>query len=190
MLRTGPRVTCRGDEGPAREAALHDRHLHRDRNPEAGPSLHHRRRSQQPPTYSKVIHRLEMPGIRDELHHMGWNACSSCFGDSSMTRSHLLAPGFRSANIHVVDTATDPRAAPAQGDRQCRDQGQGGPQRAPHGALPGIRHHHLDARQCRGRGTGVTFTTPTGISASWADGGIPWATSRSDTISGTSRATM
>ena len=26
-------------------------------------------------TYSKVIHRLEMPGIGDELHHMGWNAC-------------------------------------------------------------------------------------------------------------------
>ena len=30
------------------------------------------------PTYSEVIHRLEMPGIGDELHHMGWNACSSC----------------------------------------------------------------------------------------------------------------
>ena len=31
--------------------------------------------------YSKVIHRLEMPGIGDELHHMGWNACSSCHSD-------------------------------------------------------------------------------------------------------------
>ena len=29
------------------------------------------------PTYSQVIHRLEMPGIGDELHHTGWNACSS-----------------------------------------------------------------------------------------------------------------
>ena len=62
------------------------------------------------PTYSKVIHRLEMPGIGDELHHMGWNACSSCFSDGSMTRSHLLVPGVRSSNIHVVDTATDPRS--------------------------------------------------------------------------------
>ena len=141
------------------------------------------------PTYSKVIHRLGMPGIGDELHHMGRNACSCCFGDSSMTRSHLLVPGVRSSNIHVVDTATDPRTSPAQGDRRCRDQGQGGPQRAPHGALHGFRHHHFDARQCRGQGTGVTFT-PTGISASWADVGIPWGTSRSDTISGTSRATM
>ena len=26
------------------------------------------------PTYSQVIGRLEMPGIGDELHYMGWNA--------------------------------------------------------------------------------------------------------------------
>ena len=38
------------------------------------------------PTYSQVIHRLEMPGIGDELHHMGWNACSSCHDDESMSR--------------------------------------------------------------------------------------------------------
>ena len=25
------------------------------------------------PTYSQVISRCEMPGIGDELHHMGWN---------------------------------------------------------------------------------------------------------------------
>ena len=62
------------------------------------------------PTYSKVIHRLEMPGIGDELHHMGWNACSSCHGDSGMSRKYLLVPGVRSNNIHVIDTATDPFA--------------------------------------------------------------------------------
>ena len=53
------------------------------------------------PTYSEVIHRLEMPGIGDELHHMGWNACSSCFDDSLMSRSYLLVPGVRSSNIRV-----------------------------------------------------------------------------------------
>ena len=42
------------------------------------------------PTYSQVIHRLEMPGIGDELHHMGWNACSSCHGDEGMSRKYLL----------------------------------------------------------------------------------------------------
>ena len=60
------------------------------------------------PTYSQVIHRLEMPGIGDELHHMGWNACSSCHDDAGMSRKYLLVPGVRSNNIHVIDTETDP----------------------------------------------------------------------------------
>ena len=51
-----------------------------------------------------------MPGIGDELHHMGWNACSSCHDDSSMARKYLLLPGVRSNNIHIVDTQTDTRA--------------------------------------------------------------------------------
>ena len=62
------------------------------------------------PTYSQVIHRLEMPGIGDELHHMGWNACSSCHNDADMRRKYLLVPGVRSNNIHIIDTATDPFA--------------------------------------------------------------------------------
>ena len=45
-------------------------------------------------SYSNVIHRLEMPGIGDELHHMGWNACSSCHDDKSMSRRYLLVPSF------------------------------------------------------------------------------------------------
>ena len=35
------------------------------------------------PTYSKVVHRLAMPNVGDELHHFGWNACSSCHADPS-----------------------------------------------------------------------------------------------------------
>jgi len=62
------------------------------------------------PTYAQVIHRLEMPGIGDELHHLGWNACSSCYGDETKSRRYLLLPGVRTSNIHIVDTATDPRA--------------------------------------------------------------------------------
>uniref|UniRef100_A0A804QWX1 Selenium-binding protein 2 n=1 Tax=Zea mays TaxID=4577 RepID=A0A804QWX1_MAIZE len=30
------------------------------------------------PTYSQVIHRLSVTHIGDELHHSGWNSCSSC----------------------------------------------------------------------------------------------------------------
>ena len=62
------------------------------------------------PTFSQVIHRLEMPGIGDELHHIGWNACSSCHHDTSKERRYLIVPGVRSSNLHIVDCLTDPRA--------------------------------------------------------------------------------
>jgi selenium-binding protein 1 len=61
------------------------------------------------PTYSKVIARTEMPIVGDELHHMGWNACSSCHGDGTMARQYLIVPGVRTSNFYIVDTATDPR---------------------------------------------------------------------------------
>src|ERR687889_1275869 len=54
-----------------------------------------------------LVHQLPMPNAGDELHHFGWNRCSSaCHGPD---RSHLIVPGFRSSRIHVVDVATDPR---------------------------------------------------------------------------------
>jgi selenium-binding protein 1 len=62
------------------------------------------------PTYSSVIHRVEMPNIGDELHHYGWNACSSCHGDATKSRRYLVVPGLKSGRIHVLD-AIDPRAA-------------------------------------------------------------------------------
>ena len=62
------------------------------------------------PTYSSVIARTEMPQIGDELHHSGWNACSSCHGEGKQSRRFLLTPGVRSSNINVIDTsdATNP----------------------------------------------------------------------------------
>jgi selenium-binding protein 1 len=55
----------------------------------------------------RIVHELEMPNVGDELHHYGWNRCSSaCHGPD---RSHLIMPGFRSSRIHVVDVASDPR---------------------------------------------------------------------------------
>ncbi|XP_060094683.1 methanethiol oxidase-like [Heteronotia binoei] len=62
------------------------------------------------PTYCKVIHRLPMPYIEDELHHSGWNACSSCFGDTTKKRNRLILPSLDSSRIYVVDTGTDQRA--------------------------------------------------------------------------------
>jgi len=60
-------------------------------------------------TYSRVIHRLEMPNVGDELHHFGWNTCSSCHGHATRCRRYLVVPGLTSSRIHVIDTA-DPRA--------------------------------------------------------------------------------
>jgi selenium-binding protein 1 len=45
-------------------------------------------------TYSSVIHRLPMPYLEDELHHSGWNSCSSCYGDSSCERRYLILPSL------------------------------------------------------------------------------------------------
>ena len=60
------------------------------------------------PTYSQVISRLPMPNVGDELHHFGWNACSSCHGDESKHRRFIVLPGITSGRIHFVDTS-DPR---------------------------------------------------------------------------------
>jgi methanethiol oxidase len=55
----------------------------------------------------RVVHRMPMPSAGDELHHFGWNRCSSaCHGPD---RSHLIVPGFRSSRIHIVNVADDPR---------------------------------------------------------------------------------
>jgi selenium-binding protein 1 len=59
-------------------------------------------------TYAEVVSETPMPNVGDELHHYGWNRCSSaCHGPD---RSHLIVPGFRSSRIHVLDVADDPRS--------------------------------------------------------------------------------
>lgn len=60
------------------------------------------------PTYSQITHRTLMPNVGDELHHFGWQVCSSaCHTD--LKREHLIVPGFRSSRLHIVDVGTDPR---------------------------------------------------------------------------------
>jgi methanethiol oxidase len=55
----------------------------------------------------RVVHETPMPNVGDELHHYGWNRCSSaCHGPD---RSHLIVPGFRSSRVHIVNVADDPR---------------------------------------------------------------------------------
>jgi selenium-binding protein 1 len=59
------------------------------------------------PTYSQVISRTVMPYVGDELHHFGWNACSSCHGDEGKSRQFLVVPGFHSNRLYIVDTSDD-----------------------------------------------------------------------------------
>jgi selenium-binding protein 1 len=63
--------------------------------------------------YARVIYQLDMPHPGDELHHFGWNACSSCLCPHSphphMERRYLIVPGLRSSRIHIIDTKPDPR---------------------------------------------------------------------------------
>jgi len=56
-------------------------------------------------SYCEIIDRVEMPTRGDELHHFGWNACSSSCHVDGLERRHLIVPGNRSGRIHVLDTA-------------------------------------------------------------------------------------
>jgi selenium-binding protein 1 len=64
-------------------------------------------------SYAQLIGRLDMPATGDELHHFGWNACSSCLCPYSphphMERRYLIVPGMRSSRIYVLDTKPNPR---------------------------------------------------------------------------------
>jgi selenium-binding protein 1 len=64
------------------------------------------------PTYGQPIGRIDMPHQGDELHHFGWNACSSALCPTGphphVERRYLLVPGLRSSRIHVLDTKPDP----------------------------------------------------------------------------------
>ncbi len=65
-------------------------------------------------TYGQVVGRLDMPNVGDELHHFGWNACSSALCPYAphphLERRYLVVPGLRSSRIHIVDTKPDPRS--------------------------------------------------------------------------------
>src|SRR5436309_2198194 len=65
-------------------------------------------------TYGTMVSSLATTHSGDELHHFGWNACSSSLcpyaAHPHVERRYLLAPGIRSSRIYVIDTKPDPRA--------------------------------------------------------------------------------
>jgi selenium-binding protein 1 len=64
-------------------------------------------------SYARIVSTVAMPIIGDELHHFGWNACSSCLCPNAphphVERRFLVVPGLRSSRIHILDTKPDPR---------------------------------------------------------------------------------
>src|SRR5918912_513345 len=58
-------------------------------------------------SYGKVVGWTELPTAGNELHHFGWNACSSALcheGHSgTLERRYLIVPGIRSSRTYVLD---------------------------------------------------------------------------------------
>jgi selenium-binding protein 1 len=63
--------------------------------------------------YGRLVGRLDFPHGDNELHHFGWNACSSHLcghaPNPHVERRYLVVPGTHSSRIHIVDTKPDPR---------------------------------------------------------------------------------
>ena len=62
--------------------------------------------------YGQIVGQVDMPNAGDELHHFGWNACSSALCPYSphphVERRYLIVPGIRSSRIHILDTKPNP----------------------------------------------------------------------------------
>lgn len=59
--------------------------------------------------YLEVVSRLKLPvqKIKDEVHHSGWNACSSCHEDSHVKRDKLIFPCLNSDRIYIIDLSKE-----------------------------------------------------------------------------------
>ena len=64
-------------------------------------------------TFGQRVGQVTLPKAGDELHHFGWNACSSALCPYSphphVERRYLVVPGLRSSRIHIIDTKPNPR---------------------------------------------------------------------------------
>ena len=64
--------------------------------------------------YGRRVGQTVLPYAGDELHHFGWNACSSALCPYAphphIERRYLVVPGIRSSRIYILDTKPDPRS--------------------------------------------------------------------------------
>jgi selenium-binding protein 1 len=74
-------------------------------------------------SYGKIVGWTDLPTAGNELHHFGWNACSSSLchpghgehaghggNASGAERRYLVVPELRSSRTYIMDTKADPRA--------------------------------------------------------------------------------
>src|SRR3954468_21773315 len=63
-------------------------------------------------SYGSVVGWTDLPYTGDELHHFGWNACSSALCPYAphphIERRYLIVPGLRSSRIYILDTKDNP----------------------------------------------------------------------------------
>jgi selenium-binding protein 1 len=64
-------------------------------------------------SYGQIVSFTEVPTVGDELHHSGWNACSSALCPYAphphVERRYLMLPALRSSRIFLFDVKPDPR---------------------------------------------------------------------------------
>ena len=64
--------------------------------------------------YGYVVGWTDTPSKGGELHHFGWNACSSALKHEGhnidgLERKFLIVPELRGSNIYIIDVGSDPR---------------------------------------------------------------------------------
>jgi selenium-binding protein 1 len=113
-------------------------------------------------SYGKLIGQTDMPHPGDELHHFGWNACSSCLCPYAphphMERRYLVVPGIESSRIHILDTRPDPRNPKLVKVIEARELAERAGYAAPHTVHCGPDGIYMSALGAPdGNGPGGTF---------------------------------
>ncbi len=107
-------------------------------------------------SYGQLVGEVEMTHPGDELHHFGWNACSSMLCPNAphphVERRYLIAPGLGSSRVYVIDTKPDPtQPADRQDDRAGGGGGEGRLRQGAHRPLRTRRHLCQRPRRSRRR---------------------------------------
>ena len=130
-------------------------------------------------TYSQIISQVNMPNAGDELHHFGWNACSSCLCPYAphphMERRLPGGPGLAVIpHSHSRHQTGSPKTEAGQSDRARRGQRKTGYSRAhtSHCGPDGIYMNALGSVDGKGPG-GIFVLDPETFEIKGAVGGRP-----------------